>query len=89
MKIQKFKGEEKAYLLAQNDFQICQMVTPPQGRSFFDTKTQTPYLVYNGSQWFSYDNQKSIGIKVPFVIRFKFSLRKFEIVYQIVSNVIK
>uniref|UniRef100_A0A1I7YKN6 Glyco_18 domain-containing protein n=1 Tax=Steinernema glaseri TaxID=37863 RepID=A0A1I7YKN6_9BILA len=65
-------GTSQPFQFTQTDgiaayYEICD-VKKAGGERFWDDLSQTPYLV-KGNQWFTYDDEQSIGAKVDWVIQ--------------------
>ncbi|CAK5023655.1 unnamed protein product [Meloidogyne enterolobii] len=48
-------------------FEFCEMLTDPTTKRAFDLNAKVPFLIYQESQWFSYDNIKSFKAKIDWI----------------------
>jgi GH18 family chitinase len=48
-------------------FEFCEMLEDKTTERYVDASTRSPYLIYKGDQWFSYEDEESVKIKVKFL----------------------
>uniref|UniRef100_A0A914I6X7 Protein kinase domain-containing protein n=1 Tax=Globodera rostochiensis TaxID=31243 RepID=A0A914I6X7_GLORO len=48
-------------------YEICVMLASSKTQHFFDEETNSSYLITNGNQWFSYEDQQSIRLKLDWL----------------------
>ncbi|KAL3096783.1 hypothetical protein niasHT_026164 [Heterodera trifolii] len=48
-------------------YEVCVMLASSRTKRFFDEETKSPYFLAHGNQWFSYDDQRSIRIKMEWL----------------------